>query len=110
MSHQKLWKANVQHTPNSKKVVLYNELLERNITKSYKKSTPSTAQKIREEDRMITEQLEISDRVDTTAYKEAFITLISRILPINQYVDSSTLPNLKLAKSVNRSWIESTPE
>ena len=53
----------------------YNELLEQNITKSYKKAHNDTAQKIQQEDKKITVKLGIDDRVDITAKKEAFITL-----------------------------------
>ena len=53
----------------------YNKLLEENITKSYKKATGATAQKIKREDKKITVKLDIDDRVDITANKEAFITL-----------------------------------
>ena len=53
----------------------YNELLEKNITKSYKKANNDTAQKIQQEDKKITVKLGIDDRVDITAKKEAFITL-----------------------------------
>ena len=53
----------------------YSELLEQNITKSYKKANNDTAQKIQQEDTKITVKLGIDDRVDITAKKEAFITL-----------------------------------
>ena len=53
----------------------YNELLEQNNTKSYKKANNDTAQKIQQEDKKITVKLGIDDRVDITAKKEAFLTL-----------------------------------
>ena len=53
----------------------YNDLLEKNITKSYKHATEETAKKIKQEDREITVNLGIDDRVDVTANKQAFITL-----------------------------------
>ena len=53
----------------------YNELLEKNITKSYKKALPETTQAIHKENKDIATKLGIDDRVDTTADKEAFITL-----------------------------------
>lgn len=53
----------------------YNTLLEQNITKSYKKASSETAHKIQQEDKKITAKLGIDDRVDTTANKNAFITL-----------------------------------
>ena len=54
---------------------VYNELLERNITKSYKKSQQTTIQTIQAIDKAITSKLGIDNRVDITAKKEAFITL-----------------------------------
>ncbi|XP_068734694.1 leucine-rich repeats and immunoglobulin-like domains protein 1 [Montipora capricornis] len=53
----------------------YNDLLEKNITKSYKKAQPETTQAIHKENKAIATKLRIDDRVDTTADKEAFITL-----------------------------------
>ena len=53
----------------------YNDLLEQNITKSYKKATPNTVRDIHKENKKIATKLGIDDRVDTTAYKDAFITL-----------------------------------
>ena len=53
----------------------YNDLLEQNITKSYKKAAPNTVRDIHKENKKIATKLGIDDRVDTTAYKDAFITL-----------------------------------
>ena len=53
----------------------YNDLLEKNITKSYKKAQPETTQAIHKEKKAIATKLKIDDRVDTTADKDAFITL-----------------------------------
>ena len=53
----------------------YNDLLEQNITKSYKKAHPNTIRDIHTENKKIATQLGIDDRVDTTAKKDAFITL-----------------------------------
>ena len=53
----------------------YNDLLEKNITKSYKKAQPETTQAIHKENKDIATKLRIDDRVDTTADKDAFITL-----------------------------------
>lgn len=53
----------------------YNDLLEQNITKSYKKAQPDTVQAIHAKNKNITTKLGIDDRVDKTASKEAFITL-----------------------------------
>ena len=53
----------------------YNDLLEKNITKSYKKAEPETTRAIHKENKNIATKLGIDDRVDATANKEAFITL-----------------------------------
>ena len=53
----------------------YNDLLEKNITKSYKKALPETTQAIHKENKDIATKLGIDDGVDTTASKDAFITL-----------------------------------
>ena len=53
----------------------YNDLLEKNITKSYKKALPETTQAIHKENKDIATKLGIYDRVETTARKDAFITL-----------------------------------
>ena len=53
----------------------YNDLLEQNITKSYKKAHPDILRDIHKEDKKIATKLGIDDRVDTTANKNAFITL-----------------------------------
>ena len=53
----------------------YNDLLEQNITKSYKKAQPNTVRDIHAEDKKIATKLGIDDRVDATANKDAFITL-----------------------------------
>ena len=47
----------------------YNDLLEQNITKSYKKAQPDTVQAIHAENKNITTKLGIDDRVDNTASK-----------------------------------------
>ena len=47
----------------------YNDLLEKNITKSYKKAQPETTQAIHKENKAIATKLKIDDRVDTTADK-----------------------------------------
>ena len=54
---------------------IYNDLLEKNITKSYKKALPETTQAIHKENRDIATKLGIDDRVDTTVDKDVFITL-----------------------------------
>ena len=53
----------------------YNQLLHDNITKTYKKAEKNQLNEIDEKANEITENLRIDDRVETTATKEAFITL-----------------------------------
>ena len=54
---------------------LLSSVLEQNITKSYKKAHPNTVRDIHTENKKIATKLGIDDRVDTTANKDAFITL-----------------------------------
>ena len=54
---------------------IYNDLLEKNITKSYKKALPETTQAIHKENKDIATKLGIDDRVDTTVEKDVFMTL-----------------------------------
>ena len=53
----------------------YNGLLQKNITKTYKKVSLNTATSIKLEAKEITRRLDLNDRVNTTAKREAFITL-----------------------------------
>ena len=53
----------------------YRRLLEANITKTYKKADKKQLSIMDEEARIITKTLNIDDRVEKTAMKEAFITL-----------------------------------
>ena len=53
----------------------YNQLLNDNITKAYKKADGNQLKKIDTEAKAITKKLRIDDRVEVTAQKEAFITL-----------------------------------
>ena len=54
----------------------YNEHMERNITKEYKKASQNDFENVTKEDKEIAEKLEIDDRVYTTSKREAFITLL----------------------------------
>ena len=65
----------------------YNDLLEKNITKSYKKAQPETTQAIHKENKAIATKLRIDDRVDTTADKDAFITLKDLNINVGLYRD-----------------------
>ena len=53
----------------------YRRLLEANIRKTYKKADKKQRSILDEEAQIITKKLNIDDRVETTALKEAFITL-----------------------------------
>ena len=53
----------------------YNDLLKKNITKTYKKVTPDTADSIELKAKDITKKLQLDGRINTTAKREAFITL-----------------------------------
>ena len=56
----------------------YRRLLEANIRKTYKKADKKQRRILDEEAQIITKKLNIDDRVETTALKEAFITLKDR--------------------------------
>lgn len=53
----------------------YNDLLEQNITKDYKKAKPSSEKRNNLGDKEIADNLDISDRIDTKSESQAFITL-----------------------------------
>ena len=53
----------------------YNDLLQKNITKTYKKVTPDTADSIELKAKDIVKKLQLDSRINTTAKREAFITL-----------------------------------
>ena len=53
----------------------YNDLLQKNITKAYKKVTPNTTNPIEVEAKSIAKELDLEDRVNITAKRKAFITL-----------------------------------
>ena len=53
----------------------YNDLLQKNITKTYKKATPDTADSIELKAKDIAKKLQLDGRINTTAKREAFITL-----------------------------------
>ena len=53
----------------------YNQLLNDNITKTYKKADNNQLSKIDAEAKAITNKLGIDDRVEVTARREAFVTL-----------------------------------
>lgn len=53
----------------------YNELLQKNITKTYKKISPDSVSSIHNEAKTIAVKLHLEDRINVTAEREAFITL-----------------------------------
>ena len=54
---------------------LYEKLLRQNITKNYQTTSAATVNKINAEAQAIAAKLEIDDRMETMAMKQAFITL-----------------------------------
>ena len=67
----------VDKTSNSYRmdVTSYNDLLQKNITKTYKKVTQGTTSSIELEAKAIAKKLHLDDSINTTAKREAFITL-----------------------------------
>ena len=53
----------------------YNVLLHKNITKTYKKVNLNVANSIELESKSLSKKLQLDDRINTTAKREAFITL-----------------------------------
>jgi len=53
----------------------YKNLLEKEINKSYKKAPSETTQSVHKKNKEIATKLDLDDRMDTTANKQAFITL-----------------------------------
>lgn len=53
----------------------YDKLLHDNITKTYKKAPDNCMQKINTKDKQIAKELELDNRIETLAKKQAFITL-----------------------------------
>ena len=53
----------------------YNKLIDKNIHKKYKKSTGNAEIQTTLEDKQIADNLKLSDRIDTLAKNDAFITL-----------------------------------
>ena len=53
----------------------YDKLLDKNVQKDYKKDTRTTKPTNTTEDKCIAEKLQLSDRIDTPAQNNAFITL-----------------------------------
>lgn len=53
----------------------YNDLVDKNIQRSYKKANKEQEAKINKDAKAIAEELELSDRIETMAKRDAFITL-----------------------------------
>ncbi len=53
----------------------YNQLLQKNITKNYKKISLQTVCSVESQSKSIANKLNLTDRINTTANREAFITL-----------------------------------
>ena len=86
----------------------YNELLHKNITKTYKKVTPTSTNRFNLEAKNISEKLDLDDQINTTAKHEAFITLKNHK---PNFVNNPTCDLINPAKSdiAYKSLIESTP-
>ena len=53
----------------------YNDLLQKNMTKTYKKVTHDTTKSIELETKTIAKKMHLDDRINVTAKREAFVTL-----------------------------------
>ena len=53
----------------------YNDLVARNVQKTYKKSTSDQVNEINQEAKNLAEELDLEDRIDIMAQRESFITL-----------------------------------
>ena len=56
----------------------YNALMNTNVTAHYKKTDARTEVNINSEAKRITNKLEISDRVEPIAHKNAYITIVGK--------------------------------
>ena len=74
---------------------MYKQLLDSNINKDYKKAPTIIAKAINKQDKRIATQLELDNRIDITAQKQAFITLKDHKdnFHITPNADSSTQQN-----------------
>ena len=87
----------------------YNDLLQKNITKTYKKVTPDTADSIELKAKDIAKKLRLDRRINTTAKREAFITLkVHKPNFGNNPTCRLTNPAMRLERSANRSLTAST--
>ena len=74
----------------------YNRLLQKNITKTYKKVSPDTTSSIELGAKEIAKRLDLDDRVNTTTKRDAFITLKDHKL---NFANSPTCRLIDPAKS-----------
>ena len=89
----------------------YSDLLQKNITKTYKKETPDTADSIELKAKDIAKKLQLDSRINTTAKREAFITRLKVHKP--NFANNPTCRhinplNLRLERSANSSLTAST--
>ena len=83
----------------------YNNLVYKSISKTYKKISTETVSSIEEHSKCIADRMNLGDRINSTAEREAFITLKDH-KPNFQNNPTCRLINpasLKLVKSVNKS-------
>ena len=85
----------------------YTDLLQKNVTKTYKKVSPTISNSIEVEAKAIAKKLHLDDRINTTAKREAFITLKDHKpnFANNPHAALSTQLNLRSARSASNSSI-----
>ena len=86
----------------------YNTLLQKNVTKSYKKIPPETITSVERISKSIATRLNLPDRINTTVQQEAFITLKDHKPNFQNNPTCRLINPSKSAKSASRSSIVST--
>ena len=83
----------------------YMRLVNKNVTKTYKKTNPNVPDIITLEDKKIAEKIELADRIEVSASRDSFITLKdhSQISLTTRPADSLFQANLKLVSSAKTS-------
>jgi hypothetical protein len=95
----------------------YNDLLDKNVTKSYKKTDEKTKTCISLQDKELAESLNLDDKIETTATKTPFITLKDHkpdfinkptCRLINPSKSEIGIVSKKILDKINKSIIQST--
>ena len=85
----------------------YNELLHKNITKTHKKVSPTVASAIEKKTKSLVQKLNLDDRINVTAKRDAFITLKDHKPNFLTLLAALSTPqNLKSVKLASKSLIE----